>query len=351
MSGRPTTSRSWILPRCSRRRRPSARKKKSNLPRSAVWARWTNESNSTWLLAAGSLHTLVLLTPGKWAPRMICLRGLVASWSRAPGVAADGTGQAEALAQRPRLVGVGGTRRAAAAPARRRRRWPPRSWPVTRRAQPEPLEPEVAPGQHQVGQLVGRADEQRRSRSGTRTRRGRRARPGGPRRRRGCRRGTRRGRRTAAAAARSRPTVGLGAPDVGDPAGHVGGVGRRDEHDVGRRGGELERHRLVGQGGDDRLALRRPGHDRRALDGEEAALEVDVVQLVAVDEAAGGDVLDDGVVLPAVPQPADDLDDVGGLVEQVAQRVRRRPAPAARRRARRPRPAPTPGPASRRGPC
>ena len=30
-----------------------------------------------WLPAAGSLHTVVLLTPGKWAARWICLRGLV----------------------------------------------------------------------------------------------------------------------------------------------------------------------------------------------------------------------------------------------------------------------------------
>lgn len=30
-----------------------------------------------WLPAAGSLHTVVLLTPGKWAARWICLSGLV----------------------------------------------------------------------------------------------------------------------------------------------------------------------------------------------------------------------------------------------------------------------------------
>ena len=65
VSGRPTVSRSWILPRCSRRRRPSARKKKSSLPRSAVWARWTNDSNSIWLFDSGSLHTVVLFTPGE----------------------------------------------------------------------------------------------------------------------------------------------------------------------------------------------------------------------------------------------------------------------------------------------
>ena len=53
------------------------------------------------------------------------------------------------------------------------------------------------------------------------------------------------------------------------------------------------------------------------LHGEPAALEVDVVQLVPVDEPAGGDVADLGVVLPAVPEPAQHLDVVGGLVEQV----------------------------------
>ena len=65
VSGRPTTSRSWMRPRCSRSRRPSARKKKSNRPRSAVRARCTNESNSIWLPDSGSDHTVVLLTPGK----------------------------------------------------------------------------------------------------------------------------------------------------------------------------------------------------------------------------------------------------------------------------------------------
>jgi hypothetical protein len=43
------------------------------------------------------------------------------------------------------------------------------------------------------------------------------------------------------------------------------------------------------------------------------------VQLVAVDEPAGGDVPDLGVVLPAVPEPAHDLDVVGGLVEVLGE--------------------------------
>ena len=70
--------------------------------------------------------------------------------------------------------------------------------------------------------------------------------------------------------------------------------------------------------GDHRLALRRAGDDRRALHAEEPSFEVDVVQLVAVDVAPGRLVLDDRVVLPAVPQPADDLDRVGRFVEEVA---------------------------------
>jgi hypothetical protein len=77
----------------------------------------------------------------------------------------------------------------------------------------------------------------------------------------------------------------------------------------------------VGQRRDQRLALRRARGDRRALDREGAALEVDVVQLLAVDEPAGGDVADLRVVLPAVPEPADHLDPVGGLVERVAQHL------------------------------
>jgi hypothetical protein len=41
------------------------------------------------------------------------------------------------------------------------------------------------------------------------------------------------------------------------------------------------------------------------------------VQLVPVDEASRGDIADDGIVVPAVPQAAGDLDRVGRLVEQV----------------------------------
>ena len=116
---------------------------------------------------------------------------------------------------------------------------------------------------------------------------------------------------------RARPAAACAASDLGDDRGGRAPASRgRDEDDVGRRGDELVRHRRVRQRGDERLALRRPRGDRRALDAEVAALEVDVVQLVAVDEPAGGGVADLGVVLPAVPEPADHLDVVGGLVEQ-----------------------------------
>ena len=65
VSGRPTTSRSWMRPRCSRSRRPSARKKKSNRPRSAVRARWTNESNSIWLPESWSDPHRGVVDPGE----------------------------------------------------------------------------------------------------------------------------------------------------------------------------------------------------------------------------------------------------------------------------------------------
>src|ERR1700675_2568698 len=96
---------------------------KSNLPRSAVWAKRANESNSMWLPAAGSLHTVVLFTPGKCAARWICfvkagvLRfGAQAAWSDG-GVPVSRAGQAQQLPQRgwPRAGGrVGRAERRAA---------------------------------------------------------------------------------------------------------------------------------------------------------------------------------------------------------------------------------------------
>lgn len=89
-----------------------------------------------------------------------------------------------------------------------------------------------------------------------------------------------------------------------------------DEGDVGVAGGEVAGVRARGVGHDDRAALRRARHDRGAPDAEGAAGEVGVVELVAVDEAAGGEVTDLGVVLPAVPEPPGRLGDLGRLVPQ-----------------------------------
>ena len=76
------------------------------------------------------------------------------------------------------------------------------------------------------------------------------------------------------------------------------------------------RNGRVRQHHDERLALRRSWRDRRAPDREVLTLEVDVVELVAVDEPARRPVADLGIVLPAVPQPPGHLDRVGRLVEQ-----------------------------------
>lgn len=89
-----------------------------------------------------------------------------------------------------------------------------------------------------------------------------------------------------------------------------------DEGDVGVAGGEVAGVRAGGVGHDDRAALRRARHDRGAPDAEGAAGEVGVVELVAVDEAAGGEVTDLGVVLPAVPEPPGRLGDLGRLVPE-----------------------------------
>lgn len=81
-----------------------------------------------------------------------------------------------------------------------------------------------------------------------------------------------------------------------------------DQDDVG-----AVRVRRVAVHRDDGVTLRRARRDRRSLDAEEATFEVDVVQLLAVDEAARGLVADDRAVLPAVPEARDDVDDLGVL--------------------------------------
>ena len=44
------------------------------------------------------------------------------------------------------------------------------------------------------------------------------------------------------------------------------------------------------------------------------------MQLVAVDESPAGDIADDGVILPAVPEPAHDIDEFG---DQLLLRIKR----------------------------
>src|SRR4051794_1711677 len=69
-----------------------------------------------WLPASGSLHTVVLLTPGKWAARWICLSGLLMVGGPSDcsdgGVAVGGACEPQQPAQ-----GVGLVRRAEGAAA------------------------------------------------------------------------------------------------------------------------------------------------------------------------------------------------------------------------------------------
>ena len=93
---------------------------------------------------------------------------------------------------------------------------------------------------------------------------------------------------------------------------------RCDEDQIRTARGELVNRQCVSECRHDGLALRRTRGDRGPLDREVLTCEVDVVQFVPIDEPSGGDVADDGVVLPAVPEPPDHLNRVGGLVEQVS---------------------------------
>src|ERR1700679_1487922 len=109
-----------------------------------------------WLPDLGSLQTVVLLTPGKWAARWICL-GIESS--RGGGRVAGGrAAEAEQPTERAGLV-FGAER-------------PPpwQCWPHVRglrlgvvgedgRAQPESGQPGQPPVQDQVGELAGGAGE------------------------------------------------------------------------------------------------------------------------------------------------------------------------------------------------
>src|ERR1035441_4800846 len=150
---------------------------KSNLARSAVRARWANELNSIWLPERGSLHTVVLFTPGKCAARWICLSVLLRSGPSGPevwrssagrssagrsaggyGVTAGGAGQSEQPAQGVGLVG-----RAERAAALQLRHQAPgdRQQVVADRAGPQPEAGQAAglPVLQQVGQLRRRPGE------------------------------------------------------------------------------------------------------------------------------------------------------------------------------------------------
>src|SRR5690606_4163581 len=102
------------------------------------------------------------------------------------------------------------------------------------------------------------------------------------------------------------PGVGDGGPQRRAPGPGGAGTRRGDADQVGAVRGHRVGGAAVGTERHDRLALRGARGDRRALDREVFAREVDVVQLVAVDEPAGGHVADLRVVLPGVPQPGDD---------------------------------------------
>ena len=64
-----------------------------------------------------------------------------------------------------------------------------------------------------------------------------------------------------------------------------------------------------------------PRRDRRTADAEPLAVEVDGVHLLRIQEAVGGGIPDLGVVLPAVPEPPHDVDDVLRLGEQRRDRL------------------------------
>ena len=107
------------------------------------------------------------------------------------------------------------------------------------------------------------------------------------------------------------------------------GIERVDEHQIGERSRDRQREVAAGVDGHDGMTLWRPRRDRRAAHTEEPPLEVDVVELVAIDVAAGRLVADHRVVLPAVPEAHDDVDrffrlrvELGGRRRILAPEVR-----------------------------
>ena len=124
VSGRPTTSRSWMRPRCSRSRSPSARKKKSNLP-SLGRAGQVDEGGEVDLAARRRVapHRGVV-HPGEVGGEDDLLAG---SLTGPPSPARVAAGRAGAGSEPARERSPPGRARAAARPAARaprRRRWP-----------------------------------------------------------------------------------------------------------------------------------------------------------------------------------------------------------------------------------
>ena len=206
---------------------------------------------SIWLPEAGSLQTVVLFTPGKCAARMICLGQRQAPFR----VAVDGARQAEPrrAACPPRAVPEDAARPQRPAPARRVIASRSCGRPPGRSRKPS--SPARVPGQRAGRPASGVPAKTARRRHGAPSSSSRRALAPRPSRR-VSRKTTRSAKTLAGRSGGPRPRSKRPAD-----------VARRDEHQVGARGRRTRRHRRgVRERGDHRLALRRPGHDRRALD-------------------------------------------------------------------------------------
>ena len=94
---------------------------------------------------------------------------------------------------------------------------------------------------------------------------------------------------------------------VFDPGRGCGGRGSGPEDYLRGFGGEFPPCRRGAGLEDDRPALGRPGHVETAVDLEELALVVEHVELRRVEHPWRRLVVDEGVVLPGVPQRLDDL--------------------------------------------
>ncbi len=269
-----------------------------------------------WLPASGSLHTVVLLTPGKCAARWICFRVISVLLRRRRSGWRGGRDRAARAGCSPRTRC--GRRRGARSSGTRPRVIAVRSCGIVPGRSRKPESPAACQSSRRSARPAGvpvktcASDEYSApDRSSSRA-----LRPAAA-----CSLSSRNTTTSAKTCSvwSTAPGQFLLVPDGGNDRRGLLAVERRHVDDVGGTGGEPVRDGGVGQRGDRRLALRRPRRDRRALDGEPAAFEVDVVQLLAVDEPAGGDVADLGVVLPASP--------TAGAAPRRSPRPRRRGRP------------------------